>query len=193
MRHGLPAPEAHHAGALQSVVREPVRHGRRLFHEEERRAAADAAHEVVRHRDAGGFHAVRGVVVPGDDVHFFCPFAVVEVLAEAHQVCRDGDLRRVFADRVALQAEAFQHAVRLESAVVERDRLELRPAVREEFVGEVRRFHFVEAVESVPPEGGVPAAIQFFDGAVLFLEPAAEGGAAVLAVAVSAELVADVP
>ncbi len=186
VRHRLPREFGHFARLLDLAVREPVLLVRRLLHEHERLAAANATHQVVAHGGEARLGVHARVVVPAHHIHLAAPAVVVEVLEHAHQVRRDRRAHVVLANRVAFEAEAVEHLLVLEASVVD---LQARDHA---FVGADRvavgdgRHNLVPIVDRVAPEVHAPRAVELLDRPVLAFEPAAERLRAQVAVAVAA-------
>ena len=137
---------------------------------------------------------VARVVVPGYDIHFFCPLEVVETFVRSHQVCGDRCFFVVFADRVTLHFVVVQHAVGVETHVVEGHSCKCSAASPWHSVSQiVRRYNLVPVVDGVAPELHVPCLVDFIECFVFVFQPYAERFCTVLAVALAAVLIADVP
>ena len=146
------------------------------------------------HSYVAPWRIVARVVVPGYDIHFFCPLEVVEAFVRSHQVCGDRGFFVVFTDRVALHFVVIQHAVGVETHVVKRDTCECSAASPCHSVSQiVRRYNLVPVVDRVAPELHVPCLVDFVECFIFVFQPYAECLCTVLAVALAAVLIADVP
>lgn len=189
---GLVALGAHLARPLQGVVPLPVLLAGGLLHEHEG-LVFQAAHQVVAHGNHAPGGVVGGIAIPGDDVHLLGPLEVIQALVGAHEVCGDGGLLVVLLDGVPLHFKVLQEAVGHEPAVINGDARKGGLLVADALAQGVGGDNLVPVVEGVAPELGVPSLVDGLDGAVLLLQPHAELFLAVLAVALAAILVADMP
>ena len=196
MRHGLPAEFSHFTGALDLAEREPVLLVRSLLHEHERLVAADAAHEVVAHGGEARRSVHARVVVPADHVHLLGPFKVVEILERAHEVGGDRRDGIVFTDRVTFVLVACELRLALEATIVHLQAGDHAFGVADAIAIADGWHHVGPFGDGVAPEVGAPRLVERFDGAILGLEPCAEGFRTLVAIAqaaASAVFVAHMP
>ena len=126
----LPALGPHLAWALQGVVGLPVLLARRLLHQH-KGSIFQAPHQIVAHGRETPGRVVGRVVVPGDDIHLFCPFEIVQLFISTHEVCGDDGLFVVFPDSVPLVHVVLKHAVRIEPLVVDGETGKSAPLIPE--------------------------------------------------------------
>ena len=115
----LVALQAHHARALERVVRRPLHLAGRLLHQQPRLPALQAAHQIVAEGHLAGVLGPLRVGVPGDHVEVRRPGEVVERLVGAHHVGGDRHLRRHRAQDLRLGLVALQLHVGHEAPVIE--------------------------------------------------------------------------
>ena len=108
-------------GALQRVDVAARGDARGLFHQPERLAVLEPAHQVVGQRHPGRRRVVGRVVVPGDEVQMRGPAVVVDRPVHAHEVRGHRQCRAGLPDGGLLVAEVRQHRVGGEPQVVQCD------------------------------------------------------------------------
>ena len=185
--HRLIRPEAHDSGPLQGIMCLPVLLRRSLLHQQEGLAFFQAAHQGMLERHIRHRRVFDWVGVPGDDIQLCRPLVIIQSLKCTHQVGGNWNIWSDLTQNGGFGFETAQEAVRLEAIVIDPKCLETALTV----VG--RRLDLRPLRKCVPPERGVPAAIDFFQAAIAGLKPVPEGGPALIAIAGAAIFIADVP
>ncbi len=182
-----------HARPLELGHRHPVGHAGRRFHEHEGLAAFEAAVDVVEEGDVGRQIPVvllavpHGVGVPRDDVQVRGHAPVVETGERAHEVGRDGHVRRDLAQRDHL----VEHEV---GGLVGDETFPIQVVAVDAGLADLAgRLDLAPVGVGVAPERGPPGLVEVVQRSVAGAQPLGEGGPAMVAVTLAAVLVGKVP
>ncbi len=74
------------------------------------------------------------IVVPGYEIHVFCPHLIIQIGKRSHQVCRNRNIRRDGVEGVIFQPVAVQDAFGIKTPVIQRNTLKSR-SVRRKMLG----------------------------------------------------------
>ena len=110
----------HLSRTLQRIVFLPVLLAWCLLHQH-KRLIFQSSHQIMRHSDTAPRRIICRIIVPGNNIHLFCPFEIIKSLERSHQVGCDKSIRFHAADGIALHLKARKLAVRIESTVINRD------------------------------------------------------------------------
>ena len=163
-----------HSGLFETADRLPVYSAGDAFHQKEG-LLFDASHQVMRSRSlnggiafVGGIPVPDGVIVPGDDVEDIPEFKVVQPVIEAHEVCRDRDIRTAGADGSLFPGAEVHGAVGNKTAPVQHQSVNGKLAFRN------RRLNLVKGTVGMAPEGSPPLFVEGFDRTVFLFQPVPE-------------------
>ena len=136
---------------------------------------------------------ITGIIVPGHDIHLFCPFEIVQSLVSSHEIRGDRSLFIITADCIPLHHIIAQHTVRHKSAVIHRDPRKCRLIVPQPFTQRIGQHNLIPVINGMSPEFQIPCFVQSFYGSILFPQPDAECLFAILAVAFAAVFIINMP
>ena len=191
--NGLQTLCAHLAGFFQGVVRLPVLLAGCLFHQH-KRCILQTAHQIMCHGSQAPGCVVGRIVIPGNDIHFLCPFEVIQQFISTHQICCNGSFFIILTDNISFHFIVIQHAFRHESAVIHGKTCKSSIlTIFHTIAQSVGQNNFVPFINSMAPEFQIPSLVQCFDCFVFILQPYTECFFTVFAVAFAAIFVADVP
>ena len=118
--HRLIALRTHLSRTFQRVVFLPVLLARCLFHQH-KRLVFQSPHQIMFHGDHAPRSIISRIVIPGYDIHLFCPFEIIQIFESSHQICSDHYIRIMAADRISFHFIALQHAVGVKSTIIDRN------------------------------------------------------------------------
>ena len=147
----------------------------------------------MRHGSPGVRLPVFRITIPGNEVHLFRPPEIIKGFVKIHQIRRDLRVRNDLLDRIIFQKITFQHGIRHNPPVIQRDWLKIRAILRKMFRPHIRRHDLLPVIKRMPPEGGIPALIQIVKRLILLLQPKPEVFLAVFTVTRSTVLIGNVP
>ncbi len=162
MGHCLVAPQAHHARALKGIEGLPVLLAGGLLHQHKRLIRPHSAHQIMVHGNLADRVLIGRIIVPGNEIHAFPPFHIIQWLVCAHKVRGHRYVRRNFLHGIILQTEAFQNAVRIKPAVIKADALSHRTILINMLAAPVRYHNILPAIHSMSPKRRVPRPVQLF-------------------------------
>ena len=119
VRHSLIALRAHLTRTFKWVIWLPVLLARCLFHQH-KRLIFESTHQIMLHCDQTPWCIIRRIIIPGDHIHFLCPFEIIKSFKGSHHICSDRCLFVKFTDCFFFHLEVIQHSVWIKATIINR-------------------------------------------------------------------------
>ena len=177
---------------FQGIIRLPVLLARSLFHQK-KRSILQSAHEIMAHGSQAPRRIVSRIVIPGNDVHFFCPFEIIQFFIRPHKVGGNNRFFIIFSDRITLIHVILQHAVRIEPLIVDGHAGKGTSSIPEALTQSIRCYDFFPVIERMSPEFCIPGLVHCIQCAIFFSQPYTESLLTVFTIAGSAVFIAYMP
>ena len=101
----------------QGVVPLPVLLAGGLLHEH-KRLSLQTSHQIVAQGCIAPGSVVPGIIVPGYNIHFLCPFKIIQPFIDFHKISGYRRFFVILSDSIPFHLIIFQDTVRVKSPVI---------------------------------------------------------------------------